>query len=335
MKYIMKRILQMIPSILLVLLITFTLTRIVPGDSARMMAGEQAPEEAVERIREEMGLNKSIPEQFVLYVTDVVQGDLGTAWHTGKPVTQDFARFFPASLELALVALCIAIVIGIPIGIYAAVKKDSFVDHITRVFTILGTSVPVFWLGFLLIYLLYAKWNIIPAPFGRISDSINPPTRITGLYILDSILTGDIIALKDSISHILLPAICLSFSTLAIISRMTRSNMIEVINLDYIRTARAKGITERRIIVNHGFRNILVPVLTVIGAQFGSLIGNAVVVETIFSWPGVGNYITQSILQTDYAPVQAFTIVSVLLYMGINLLLDILYVVVDPRISYN
>ena len=296
MKYIVKRILQMIPSVLLVLLITFTLSRIVPGDPARMMAGEQAPEEAVERIREEMGLNDPIPKQFVDYVGDVLHGDL---------------------------------------GIYAASKKDSAADHVSRVVTLLGTSVPVFWLGFMLIYLLYAKYDLIPAPIGRISDNIYPPTQITGLYLLDSLLTGDMIAFKSALSHILLPAICLSFGSLAVISRMTRSNMIEVLNLDYIRTARSKGIKERQVVGKHGLRNILVPVMTVIGAQLGGLIGNAVVVETIFNWPGVGSYITQSILQTDYAPVQAFTVVSVLIYMAINLILDILYAVVDPRITYN
>lgn len=335
MKYIIKRILQMIPSVLLVLMITFTLSRIVPGDPARMMAGEQAPEAAVERIREEMGLNKSIPEQFVSYVGEVLQGDLGTAWHTGRPVTEDFAMRFPASLELALCALLLAVFIGVPVGIYAASKKDSAADHVSRVVTLLGTSVPVFWLGFMLIYLLYAKYDLIPAPMGRISDSIYPPTQITGLYLLDSLLTGDMTAFKSAFSHIFLPAICLSFGSLAIISRMTRSNMIEVLNLDYIRTARSKGIREGKVIGKHGLRNILVPVLTVIGAQLGGLIGNAVVVETIFNWPGIGSYITQSILQTDYAPVQAFTVISVLIYMVINLILDILYAVVDPRISYN
>ena len=335
MKYIVKRILQMIPSVLLVLLITFTLSRIVPGDPARMMAGEQAPEEAVERIREEMGLNDPIPKQFVDYVGDVLHGDLGTAWHTGKPVTYDVAMRFPASLELALCALLLAVLIGIPVGIYAASKKDSAADHVSRVVTLLGTSVPVFWLGFMLIYLLYAKYDLIPAPIGRISDNIYPPTQITGLYLLDSLLTGDMIAFKSALSHILLPAICLSFGSLAVISRMTRSNMIEVLNLDYIRTARSKGIKERQVVGKHGLRNILVPVMTVIGAQLGGLIGNAVVVETIFNWPGVGSYITQSILQTDYAPVQAFTVVSVLIYMVINLILDILYAVVDPRITYN
>lgn len=335
MKYILKRILYMIPSVLLVLLITFTLSRVVPGDPARMMVGEQAPQEAVDKIREEMGLNKSIPEQFVRYVGDILQGDMGTAWHTGKPVTEDFKVRFPASLELALCALFLAIAIAIPLGIYAASKKDSLADHATRVMTLLGTSVPVFWLGFMLILILYAKLDIIPAPFGRISDGIFPPTQITGLYLVDSLLTGDMVAFKDALGHIFLPAVCLSFGSLAVISRMTRSNMVDVLNLDYIRTARSKGIKEWKVITKHGFKNILVPVLTVIGGQLGGLIGNAVVVETIFNWPGVGSYITQSILQTDYAPVQAFTVISVLIYMFINLVLDILYSIVDPRISYN
>ncbi len=335
MKYILKRILQMIPSILLVLLITFALTRLVPGDPARLIAGEQAPQSAVDAIREEMGLNKSVPEQFIIYLGDTLQGDLGTSYRTGKAVTEDFADRFPASIELALVALTIAIVLGVPLGILAAAKKNSIADYATRFITLLGTSLPVFWIGFVLIFLLYSQWDIIPAPFGRISRQINPPTHITGLYLLDSLLSNDMVAFKDALSYIILPAICLSLSSLAIISRMTRNNMLEVLNLDFIRTARSKGMKESKIILKHGFRSILVPILTVIGAQFGSLIGNAVVIETIFNWPGVGSYITTSILQTDYAPVQAFTLVSVFIYMGINLLLDILYTVVDPRISYS
>lgn len=335
MKYLLKRLFQMIPSIFLVLLITFTLTRIVPGDPARMLAGEQAPEEAVEAIREEMGLNKSIPEQFILYVGDILQGDLGTSYRTGKPVTEDFADRFPASIELALVSLNIAVFLGIPLGILASVKKDSISDYITRFLTLLGNSLPIFWIGFVLISLLYSQLEIIPAPFGRISRQINPPTNITGLYLVDSLITGDMVAFKNAFSYIITPAICLSLSSLAVISRMTRNNMLEVLNLDFIRTARSKGISDSKIIFKHGFRSILVPVLTVIGAQFGGLIGNAVVIETIFNWPGVGSYITTSILQTDYAPVQAFTVVSVFIYMGINLLLDILYTVVDPRISYQ
>ena len=326
---------MMIPVIIGVVFIIFAIMELTPGDPVMMILGEGAPIEAQEALREEMGLNDPIPKQFVDYVGDVLHGDLGTAWHTGKPVTYDFAMRFPASLELALCALLLAVLIGIPVGIYAASKKDSAADHVSRVVTLLGTSVPVFWLGFMLIYLLYAKYDLIPAPIGRISDNIYPPTQITGLYLLDSLLTGDMIAFKSALSHILLPAICLSFGSLAVISRMTRSNMIEVLNLDYIRTARSKGIKERQVVGKHGLRNILVPVMTVIGAQLGGLIGNAVVVETIFNWPGVGSYITQSILQTDYAPVQAFTVVSVLIYMVINLILDILYAVVDPRITYN
>ncbi len=335
MKYILKRLLFMIPSVLLVLIITFTLSRVVPGDPARMIVGEQAPQSAVDAMREKLGLNKSIPAQFVDYLGAVIKGDLGDAWHTGKTVVEDFQTRLPASIELAVLSLIIAVVVGIPLGILAAARKDSIYDHISRLLTLLGTSIPVFWLGFMLIFTLYAKLDWIPAPMGRVSEGIMPPTAITGLYIIDSLLTLDFVALKDSIGHLIMPAICLSLSSLAVISRMTRSNMVEVLNLDHIRTARAKGMNEVAVVFKHGFKNILVPVLTVIGTQLGVLIGNAVVVETIFAWPGIGSYITQSILITDYAPVQAFAVVSVFLYIGINLALDILYVVVDPRINYN
>lgn len=335
MKYILKRILYSIPSIILVLFITFFLSRVVPGDPARMIAGEQAPEESVQKIREEMGLNQSIPKQFVVYIQQVSKGDFGRSLHTGKPVTQDFGNRFPASVELALVSMAVAVLIGIPIGIISAVRKNSFIDNLSRVIALLGTSIPVFWLGYMLIYMLYSKWGILPAPSGRIASLINPPTQITGLYLLDSLLSGDMVAFKSALGHIVMPAFCLSLNTLAVISRMTRSSMLETLNLDFMRTAKAKGISQRKVIIKHGFSNVLVPVLTVIGTQFGALIGNAVIIETVFSWPGVGSYVTRAILSVDYAPVQAFAIISVIIYILINLALDILYAVVDPRIRYG
>lgn len=335
MKAFAKRLLYIIPSMFLVLLITFVLARIVPGDPARMLAGEQASEQALQQIREQMGLDKSIPAQFIDYLGQVLQGNFGTAWHTGKTVQEDFATRLPASIELALVSMLFSIIVGVPLGMLAAAKKDRWPDHVSRIISLLGTSLPVFWIGLMAIFVLYAKLDLIPSPMGRISPGINPPTHITGLYVLDSLLSADWVALKDSLQHLLLPALCMSFGTLAIISRITRTSMIETLNQDYIRTLRAKGISRRRIMLHHVLPNILIPVLTVIGTQFGVMIGNAVITETIFSWPGIGSYVTESILITDYAPVQAFAVLSVVLYIGINLLLDLSYVWIDPRLRKN
>lgn len=332
MKVIFKRLLYIIPSVIFVLFITFALTRIIPGDPARMMAGEQAPEESLANIRIEMGLDKSIPAQFADYIKDIFSGDLGTAWHTGKSVTSEFAARIPASVELALMGIFIAVIVGVPLGVLAASYKDKLPDFICRIISLLGISLPVFWTGLMAIFLLYAKLGWISSPLGRIAANIYPPTRITGLYLLDSILTGDFVAFADSFRHLLLPAICMSFGSLSIISRITRTSMIEVMNQDFVRTLRAKGLTKTNILIKHGLPNIAISALTVIGTQLGSMIGNAVIIETIFSWPGIGSFVTESILITDYAPVQAFAIVSVVLYILINLTLDILYVAIDPRL---
>lgn len=335
MQYIAKRFLSSMPALLIVIFLIFVLTRVMPGDPARMYAGEQATQEAVDKIRGELGLDKSYPEQFVDYVKGMTQGDFGYAWHTEHPVLEDFAQRFPASLELALTAILIAILVGVPLGIVSATNKNSLADHISRIVSLAGATMPVFWLGLMLILVFYAKLDIAPAPMGRISNYINPPTAITGLYVLDSILTGDMVGLKSSLAQIALPAITLSVSSMAVIARMTRSSMLEVLSQDYVRTARAKGLKERVVVYRHAFTNTLIPVLTVLGSQFGYLLGYTVVVETIFAWPGIGSYVTDSIMVTDYAPVQAFALLSAAVYVVINLTLDILYTVVDPRVKYD
>lgn len=335
MKYFIRRVLYAIPVLILVSLLIFIMTRIMPGDPARMYAGEQAPESTVEQIREEMGLNKSLPEQFVIYMSDLLRGDFGYAWHTEHEVIDDFAARFPATLELAICSLLLAVVIGVPLGILSATHKNSIVDHFSRLFSLAGASMPVFWLGLMLVLVFYVKLGISPAPMGRIGNGLNDPTHITGLFILDSMLTGDAAALKSSLSQIALPAVTLSLASMAIITRMTRSSMLEVLGLDYVRTARAKGLKERVVIYRHAFSNTLIPLLTVLGSQFGLLLGYTVVVETIFAWPGIGSYVTDSILITDYAPIQAFALLSAVLYLVINLVLDLLYTVVDPRVKYE
>lgn len=333
--YILRRIVFMIPGLIGIALITFIISRVLPGDPAVMLAGEQAPPAVVEKIRQEMGLNNPLYVQFVDYVKQLLQGDFGLAWHTGNTVLGDFATRFPATLELTIASFIIAVLVAVPVGIIAATKKESVVDHISRIFSLIGACVPVFWLGLILISIFYSKLGWAPAPLGRIGEDINPPTHVTGLYLIDSLLSGDFIAFRKTLSHLILPAICLSTGTMAIIARMMRSSMLEVIGQDFIRTARAKGIYERTVILKHALVNALIPTLTVLGLQFGYLLGGAVITETIFAWPGIGGYVTESILATDYAPIQAFTLISAILYSVINLAVDLLYGFIDPRIRYE
>ncbi|AIQ10829.1 ABC transporter permease [Paenibacillus durus] len=333
--YSVRRLGQMIPALLGIILITFILSRVLPGDPAVMLAGEQATPDVIEKIRQDMGLDKPLYSQFIDYLGMLARGDLGDAYHTGHSVASDFASRFPATVELTLFSILIAILVAIPVGIIAATRKESVIDHISRVFSLIGACVPIFWLGLILIYIFYSKLGWAPPPMGRISGDLNPPTDITGLYVLDSLLSADFVALKSSIIHLLLPAICLSTGTMAIVARMTRSSMLEVIGQDFIRTARAKGLRESIVICKHALINALIPTLTVLGLQFGYLLGGAVITETIFSWPGVGGYITDSILAADYAPIQAFTLVSAVLYCLINLAVDLIYGLVDPRIRYE
>lgn len=333
--YTIRRLIQMIPALLGIVIITFIISRVLPGDPAVMLAGEQATPETIENIRKSMGLDQPLYTQFFHYIGGLLQGNLGEAYHTGQSVASDFATRFPATIELALASLIVAILIAIPVGILAATRKESIVDHISRVFSLIGACMPIFWIGLLFIYIFYATLGIAPAPMGRISNDLNPPTHITGLYVVDSLLSGDFVALKSSISHLILPAICLSTGTMAIVARMMRSSMLEVIGQDFVRTARAKGLGERIVIYKHALINAFIPTLTVLGLQVGYLIGGAVITETIFTWPGVGSYVTDSILAADYAPIQAFTLVSALIYSFINLAVDLIYGWLDPRIRYE
>ncbi|MFB5675852.1 ABC transporter permease [Paenibacillus terreus] len=333
--YTIRRLIQMIPALLGIVIITFIISRVLPGDPAVMLAGEQATPETIENIRKSMGLDQPLYTQFFHYIGGLLQGNLGEAYHTGQSVASDFATRFPATIELALASLIVAILVAIPVGILAATRKESIVDHISRVFSLIGACMPIFWIGLLFIYIFYATLGIAPAPMGRISNDLNPPTHITGLYVVDSLLSGDFVALKSSISHLILPAICLSTGTMAIVARMMRSSMLEVIGQDFVRTARAKGLGERIVIYKHALINAFIPTLTVLGLQVGYLIGGAVITETIFTWPGVGSYVTDSILAADYAPIQAFTLVSALIYSFINLAVDLIYGWLDPRIRYE
>ncbi len=322
----------MIPTLLGVIVLIFLITRVLPGDPARTLAGENAADSVVEKLREDMGLNLPLWQQFIDYCAGLLHGDLGFAWHTGRPVAEDFATRFPATVELALTALLIGIFVGVPLGILGAMYRGRFADHLTRIIALLGASMPLFWLGLLVISLFYGTLGWAPAPVGRIDDAMNPPTTITGLYVIDSLLTGDMAALGSSLAHLIWPAMVLSVGGVAIISRMTRSAMLEVLGQDYIRTAQAKGMGPAKVIGGHALKNAAPSIVTIVGLELGQLLGGAVITETIFNWPGIGNYVVQSINATDYAPVQAMTLLAAVIYLIVNLLVDISQGIFDPKV---
>lgn len=314
-----------------VTLITFLLSHVIPGDPASLIAGQHASSATVHRIRAQLGLNQPIWIQYTDYIRQLLVGDFGTSIRTQNPVLSDLENYFPATLELVIAAFVFAIALGIPLGILSAVKKGTFWDQLTRVFSIGGVSIPVFFSALLVILIFYGYLNWLPSG-GRISTDINTPTHITGFYILDSLLSGDSIALKSSLSHIMLPAMVLSYAQLAIITRQVRASMLEEIGKEYIRTAVANGIHGRFLLVNYALRNALIPTITVIGTSFGSLLGGAVVTETVFGWPGMGKYVVDSITYLDFPAIMGFTFFISIGYVLINLVVDLLYYALNPQL---
>lgn len=329
-KYLIRRTLESIPVIIGVSILVFLLLRLIPGDPAIAILGERATPENVAQIRERLGLNKPLPEQYMIWVGNMLQGDLGHTVRGNIPIANELRSRFPATVELSLVALTLATMIGVPLGIISAVRRNSFIDTATMFGALLGVSVPIFVLGLLLIYFFGVELKLLPF-IGRLNSSIQLETR-TGLFVIDSILTGNWPALQDSITRLILPSITLFTVPLAIIARITRSSMLEVLNQDYIRTARSKGLGERSVVIGHALRNALLPIVTIIGLQLGTLLSGAVLTETIYSWPGIGKWLFDSIIARDYPIVQSVTLVIALIYVIINFAVDLLYAIVDPRI---
>lgn len=330
-KIILKRLGFLVFVVFGVTLISFILSHVIPGDPASMMAGQRASKETVQSIREQLGLDQPLWIQYADYIRQLATGDFGISIRTHQPVLDDLLTYFPATLELAVAAFAIAILIGIPLGVISALKKNTFWDHFSRIFSISGVSIPVFWSGLVVILIFYGYLGWFPAN-GRIDDNINPPTHTTGFYILDSLLTGDTIALFSSLRHIFLPALVLSFAQLAIITRQVRASMLEVMSQEYIRTAVANGIHGRLLIISYALRNALIPTITVIGTSFGSLLGGAVVTETVFGWPGMGKFVVDSIAYLDFPAIMGFTILISIGYVLINLIVDLLYGLLNPQI---
>ncbi|HLR46258.1 MAG TPA: ABC transporter permease [Deinococcales bacterium] len=320
------------PTLLGVTLLTFVFSVTIPGDPALLVVGERASEETLERVREELGLDRPVLLRYGQYLGGLVQGDLGTSLRTRRPIAQELGERLPATLELALAALLFAIVFGVILGIVAATRGGAW-DTAARVIAVAGISTPVFWWGLLLILLFYRQLEWLPAQ-GRFDPFFSPPEALTGLYVLDGLLRGQWQELLTSLRHLVLPAVTLGYVQLALITRMTRTSMLEVLREDYIRTARSKGLKENRINYKHALKSAAAPLVTIIGLTFGELLGGAVITETIFGWPGMGQYAVDAILNLDYPAILGFTLIVGLGFALVNLAVDLTYGFLDPRIRY-
>jgi peptide/nickel transport system permease protein len=324
--------LQVIPVLLGVSIIVFFMVRAIPGDPAQIMLGQQATQSQVQQVRESMGLDKPIFVQYGLFLKNALRGDLGDSIVTGRPVTTELLVRLPATLELTAFAMLVAILVGVPVGVIAAVRQYSALDKTTSVLALTGISMPIFWLAMILVVIFGVNLELLPFP-GRLGPT-TAITSITGLVLVDSLLTFNFAGFWDGLLHLIMPALALATIPMAVIMRMTRSSMLEVLNEDYVRTARAKGVAPRRVVFKHALRNALLPTITVIGLQTGLLMGGAIITETIFSWPGIGLYAYQSVSSRDYASIQGVVLYGALLFVLINLVVDVLYAILDPRVRY-
>lgn len=332
--YIIRRLLLLIPVLLGVTIFIFTLTR-VGGDPAAAYITERMTDDQIAAIYERFHLNDPIYVQYWYWLSGILQGDWGYSRVARQPVTTAIQDYFPATFELALISIFIAVVVGIGLGTISAVKKDKPVDHGTRIMALSGVSLPIFWLALMLQYVFYYQLRWFP--FGqRYTTELyvleGPINSYTGFYFLDCLLNGNLTLFWDALHHLVLPSITLAFGTIAIVTRIMRSSMLEVMSLDYIKTARSKGLSERTVIKKHARKNALIPTTTVVGLSFGGLLGGAVLTETIFAWPGLGRWSTAAILQNDWASILGFVLVVAIIYVIANLLVDLLYAYLDPRV---
>jgi len=329
---IVRRLLVAIPSLVGVVIITFLLTRALPGDPAAYFAGPAATTEAIAQVRQKLGLDKPLLVQFTRYAGDLARGDLGTSLTTGQPVITDIRARLPASAELTLVGLIAAMLIAVPLGILAATRPGSLIDHACRVVTTAGVSLPVFFTGLILVYAFYYLLGWAPAPLGRLDVFFSAPPAVTGFYLIDSLLAGNLELFRAALGQLLLPALTLAVFSLAPIARMTRASMLAVLASDFVRTARANGLTPFTVIVTYAFRNAMLPVVTTLGMVFSFLLGANVLVEKVFAWPGIGSYAVEALIASDFAPVQGFVLTMAVLYVALNLAIDVLYGLIDPRV---
>jgi peptide/nickel transport system permease protein len=327
-----RRLTTVIPTLIGVVIVTFLLTRVLPGDPAVYFAGPAATPQSIAEIRKTLGLDRPLPEQFLRYVGDLAQGNLGNSLATGQPVVTEIATRLPASAELTLFGLIISMGIAIPLGILAAVKQGSWIDHTCRVVATAGVSLPVFFTGLLLVYVFYFLLGWSPAPLGRLDVFYSAPPHVTGFYLIDSLLAGEFETFRAALSQLILPGATLAIFSIAPIARMTRASMLSVLASEFVRTARASGLSTYTVIITYAFRNAMLPVVTTLGMVFSFLLGANVLVEKVFAWPGIGSFAVEALIASDFAPVQGFVLAMAIMYVVLNLLIDILYGVIDPRV---
>lgn len=330
-----RRMLSALPSVAGVIVVTFLLTRVLPGDTAAYFAGPAATPAAIAEIRANLGLDQPLPVQFLHYIGDLVHGNFGNSLTTGQPVLADMLARIPASAELILIALLLAVVIAVPLGILAALHERSWIDHVCRVVATAGVSLPVFFTGLLLVYVFYYLLGWSPSPIGRIDVFASAPNTVTGFYLIDTLIAREMESFRAAAAQLILPALTLAIFALAPIARMTRGAMLSVLGSDFVRTARAAGLSPYTVVMTYAFRNAVLPVITTLGMVFSFLLGASVLVEKVYAWPGIGSYAVEALIVSDYAPVQGFVLVMAVLYLLLNLGIDIVYGLIDPRIRLD
>lgn len=313
---VIRRLGQAVPALIGIIVVTFLLTRALPGDPAVYFAGPAADARSIAEIRKQLGLDRSLPEQFGFYLAQLARGDLGQSISTGQPVIRELVSRLPASIELTLAALLLSSAIAIPLGILAATRPDTWIDNLCRFVTTAGVSLPTFFTGILLVYVFYYLLGWAPPPMGRLNVMFLSPPHITGFYTVDALLAGDRETFRAALGQLMLPAITLALFTLAPLARMTRGSMLQVLGSDFIRTARAAGLSGRKVLFTYAFRNALLPVITTLGMVFSFTLGANVLVEKVFAWPGIGSYAVEALIASDYAPVQGFVLIMAVLYLG-------------------
>ncbi|TMB63419.1 MAG: ABC transporter permease [Chloroflexi bacterium] len=331
--YVLRRIAYVVPVLLGVVTVVFLALRLIPGDPAVALAGEKASAAQIEQMREALGLNRPLPVQYVDFVAHLVRGDLGRSIRTGGDIRQELVENFAPTIELSIAALVIALAVGLPAGVLAALRRRTLIEYVTMIGSLVGISMPVFWIGLMLIYWLGARAEWFPLS-GTVSAGLEIPAR-THFYTVDGLLTGNVAVFADVVWHLVLPAITLSTITMAIVSRMARSSMLEVLGSEYLVTARAKGLRDRAVVLGHALKNALIPVVTVVGLQLGALLSGAVLTETVFGRVGVGRYVLNAITARDYPVVQATVIVVAIFVALISIIVDLVYAMLDPRIRYR
>lgn len=332
-KYFIKRLLLLVPVVLGVSILVFVIMHVLTSDPTSIILGQHASEDQIAALRQQLGLNDPLYIQYWDFLKGILQGNFGNSLITKSSVAKEIFTRFPATIELAIVSIIVASIVGVTLGVLSAVKQNSIIDYLCMGGSLIGVSMPIFWLGLILIVVFSVGLHILPVS-GRATIGMEP-VRITGLYLIDSLMRGNMTAFWDSLKHLVLPVAALASYSTAIIARMTRSAMLEVLGQDYIRTARSKGLAENIIIKSHGLRNALIPVTTVIGLQLGSLLGGAVLTETVFSWPGIGSYTIDAILKSDYPVVQGAVMIMAVVFVLVNLFVDLLYAYIDPRIKFS